>query len=171
MAAVEFAMLAPVFFLILAGTIDLSGVVYTKFSLNAAATAATQYALINAANVNASSGPELAESLGKILKGNSSFTSTGGTVTVNNGSSATLANGSVTTGGTASNADSCYCPSGSRSSFAYGAKVACGAACSADLNAGKYVQVLVSRPYQSIFSNWGIVANGTISVTAQVRVQ
>ena len=58
-ALVEFALLSPLFGVLLAGTIDLSGVLYTKFRLDDSVAAGANYALINAASVNSSSGASI----------------------------------------------------------------------------------------------------------------
>src|SRR5580692_477499 len=50
-AAVEFALLAPIFCLLMAGVIDLGGVLFTKFQLDAAVTAGANFAQVNASNV------------------------------------------------------------------------------------------------------------------------
>jgi len=77
----------------------------------------------------------------------------------------------IALGGTASNADSCYCPAGSGSSLTWGSTFTCGNSCSAGGLAGKFVAITASRTYTPIFSSYGIVKNGTLSATAVVETQ
>lgn len=128
-AAIEFALVAPIFCLIVAAVVDFGGVLYVRFSLNGALSAAANYSLINAQNVNATNGQGFATNIVAVL---TSSSSADGTVTVNNGPTATLNSGVVSTGGVASSANACYCPTGSSSNVAWGTAVTCGSACSGE---------------------------------------
>lgn len=170
-AALEFALCAPILCLIFAGTADLGMVLYTKFKLDAAASAATNYAVINASSVNSTNGATLASNLASIVETSEGTSFANGTVVVNNGPSDTISGGTISAGGTASNADSCYCPTGSPTSVTWGSAVSCGSSCAGGGYAGKFVVVTASRTYTPIFSSYGIVKNGTISVGAAAQVQ
>ena len=170
-AAVEFAMVVPIFLLVLAGTVDLSGVLYTKFRLNSAVTAAAQYALGRSEMVSAGSGSELAGSLVSILTNSNSDRTLTASAIINNGPSASASNGTVATSGTASNADTCYCPSYSASGLIWGSSVACKGSCPSGATSGRYVSVTVSRPHTALFASWGVVTDGTITAQAAVRAE
>lgn len=165
-SAVEFAILAPVFALIFGVTMDLGGVLFVNFTLNNALSSATNYTLLNAANVNSTSGATLASSAGSIIANSRSTGWANAVVVVNNGPTATVTSGTVAASGTASNADSCYCPTVSGSTVTWGAAVTCASACSGGGLAGKFVSFTATRAYQPIFSTYGIVNQGTLTTTA-----
>ncbi len=169
-AAVEFAVLAPVFALVFAGMADLGGVLYTQFRLNAAVSAGANYALINASSVNSTSGASLANTIAAVVENNAGANWANDTIVVNNGPTVTITSGSSASSGTASSADSCYCPTLS-STIAWGAAATCGSACAGGGLAGKFVTITSSRTYTPLFSNYGIVSNGQITVTTSVETQ
>lgn len=172
-AAVEFAILAPVFCLLLAAVIDLGGVLYTKFKLDAAVTAGANFAQVNATNVSSTNGATLASNIATIVETSQGSGWADDGVVVNNGPSTTVTGGTASSSGTASNADQCYCPSGTVGSFTWGSSTSCGTACSGSNTgfAGKFVTITASKSYTPIFSTYGIVQNDTISATAAVQVQ
>jgi Flp pilus assembly protein TadG len=171
-SAVEFALILPIFGLILAGVADFGGALYAKFGLDSSVAAAANYALINATNVNSTSGASFATNLATILANARATNWATGTVVVNNGPSATVnSSGTVTSGGTASNADLYYCPTGSGASMTWGSSVSQGASCTGGGTAGKFVTIVAHRTYSPIFSSYGLVKSGTISTTAVVETQ
>lgn len=173
MAAVEFALLTPVFCLLIAGVIDLGGALYTRFKLDAAVSAGTNYAQLNAINVTATNGQTLATSIATIVEASQGTAWADDSVIVNNGPSTTVTSGIGANSGTASNADLCYCPDGTPSSFNWGGSTTCGQACPGTNKgyAGKFVVITASRPYTPIFSSYGLVQNGTMTASATVQVQ
>lgn len=56
-SVVEFALIAPVIVLLLLGTVDIGTAIYDRFALNAAVSAAEQFAIINASSVSSTAGP------------------------------------------------------------------------------------------------------------------
>jgi Flp pilus assembly protein TadG len=170
-AAVEFALLTPVFCLLLAGVIDLGGALYTKFKLDAAVTAGANYAQINASSVNSSNGQTLANNIATIVETSQGSGWADDGVTVNNGPTTAVTSGTATPSGTAANADACYCPSGTVGSFTWGSSATCGSSCAGGGYAGKFVTITATKTYTPIFSSYGIVQNDTITATAAVQVQ
>jgi Flp pilus assembly protein TadG len=172
-AAVEFALLTPVFCLLLAGVVDLGGALYTKFKLDSAVTAGANYAQINAANVSSTNGQSLANNIATIVETSQGSGWADDGVVVNNGPSTNVTSGTSSTTGTASNADLCYCPTGAVGSFAWGSSTTCGNACpgSGTGYAGKFVTITATKTYTPIFSSYGIVQNDTITASAAVQVQ
>jgi Flp pilus assembly protein TadG len=172
-AAVEMALVTPVFCLLLAGTIDIGGVLYTKFKLDAAVNAGANYAQVNAANVSSANGPTLAANIATIVETSQGSAWANNTVVVNNGPSVTVTGGSSSSSGTASNADVCYCPSGTPGSVTWGTSVTCGTTCAGTDTgyAGKFVTITATHQYSPIFSTYGIVQNDTISASVAVQVQ
>jgi Flp pilus assembly protein TadG len=169
-AAVEMALIAPVLLLILAGTVDLGGVIYTRFQLSSAVNAAVNYAILNVASVNSTNGPTLATNLATYVANVNGTSWANSAVTVNGGPTAANTNGTATSGGTATAANSCYCPTGAAPSITWGAAQSCGAPCASGY-AGMFVLVTASRTYTPFFSKYGIVKNGAISVSSMVQVQ
>ncbi len=172
-AAVEFALLTPVFCLLIAGVVDLGGALFTKFKLDAAVTAGANFAQVNASNVSSTNGQTLANNIATIVETSEGSGWANDDVVVNDGPSTTVSSGTSTTSGTAANADLCYCPSGTPSSFTWGSSATCGSACSGTDTgyAGKFVTITATKTYTPIFSGYGIVQNDTITASAAVQVQ
>jgi Flp pilus assembly protein TadG len=172
-AAVEFALVTPIFCLLLAGIVDLGGALYTKFKLDAAVTAGANFAQLNASNVTAANGQTLANNIATIVEASEGASWADGGVVVNDGPTTTVSGGTATSSGTAANADLCYCPTGTPGSFTWGSSATCGNACPGTNTgyAGKFVTITASHSYTPIFSSYGIVQNGTITASAAVQVQ
>lgn len=171
-AAVEFAMLSPVFLLLVAATVDIGGALYTKFRVDAAVSAGANYALVQNANVSSTGAPDLSTKIANLLSSSSATANTSGAVVINNGTTATLnASGAASTSGSAAAADSCYCPTGSGASLVWGDAVTCGGACSNGSIAGKFVSIVARQNYTPFFANYGIVQDGAISSSAVVQTQ
>jgi len=172
-AAVEFALVTPIFCLLLAGIVDLGGALYTKFKLDAAVTAGANFAQVNAGNVNSTNGQTLANNVATIVETSQGSSWADDGVIVNNGPTATVSGGASTPSGTATNADVCYCPTGTPGAFTWGSPATCGNACPGTNTgyAGKFVTITASHAYTPIFSTYGIVRNDTISASAAVQVQ
>jgi Flp pilus assembly protein TadG len=167
-AAVEFAMVTPVFIVLLAGAVDLSGLVIAHFHLEAAVAAASNYALLNNAQVSSSGGASLASNVASVV---TSVVSTNATVVVNDGPTATVSGGTTTTSGTAANADLCYCPTGTPTNLTWGNSVTCGSACAAGGTAGKFVLVTASYTYSAMFTNYNFINGGVVTSGAMVQTQ
>lgn len=171
MAAVEFGLLAPVFVILFAGVIDIGSALYTQVRLEAAIAAGTNYALVHMGNVSSANGASLASSIATVVTTSNGGSAADGTVVVNNGPTVTVTAGARASSGTAANADSCYCPTGSPASWTWGSAVVCGNACTGGGRAGKFVAVTASYSYTALFSSYGFVPNGTITAGAMVQTQ
>lgn len=170
-AALEFAFIAPVLCLLLAGVIDLGNVLYVRFRLDSAVSAAANYAVVSAANVSSTGGATLAANLATIVEASQGAGWADTTAVVNDGPSVAITGGATATSGTASAADGCYCPTLSGSTVAWGSATSCGTTCASGATAGKYVAVTASHAYSPLFSSYGVVKDGTVSASAVVRVQ
>lgn len=171
-SAVEFAMMLPLFCIVLVGTIDLGGILFKKFRLNSAVSAGAGYVIVNADTVTSTGASTLATRIANVLVSSNTTTSTTGTVVVNNGATATVANSAVSVSGTAANADSCYCPTLSGTTLTWGTAQACGSTCSGStVTAGKYVSITANQAYTPSFSNYGLVHNGTVTSRVVVRAK
>ena len=112
-SAVEFALIAPVLVLLLLGTVDMGKAIYDIFVLNAAVSAAEQYAILNASVVSSVDGPAACVIRSQASRSANSINavSINAAINVNNGSTATVTAGAVaTTGGSASPADKLLLP-------------------------------------------------------------
>ncbi len=172
-AAVEFALISPTIILVLVGLIDLGGMLYTRFQLDASLSAGANYAMVNANSVNSTSAAALASTLAGLVSSGQSSNWANSSITVNAGPTASSSGGTVTTGGTASSADSCYCPTGAATtSVTWGSTQTCGATCAGGGYAGKFVLLSASKSYSPIFSGYGLVSqSGTITTSSLVQVQ
>jgi Flp pilus assembly protein TadG len=174
-AAVEFALLVPVFTLALAGIVDLGSAVYTWSRLQAALALGANYALVNSGQVSSTSGTTLASAVASLVaKGNGNPPATV-TVVVNNGPTATTTGGATpTTSGTAANADSCYCLSGSPTSWTWGSAIACGSTTTctgSSSTAGKFVTISASYSFSPIFAGYAFSTSGTMTAGSVVQTQ
>lgn len=170
-SAVEFALLAPVFSLVMAGTLDLGSSAYAQFGLNAAVSAGAQYAIANASSVSSSTATSLADTVSRLAAGAQGTTTVTGVAAVNNGVTSTTLASSTSRTGSASTADSCYCPTGAAPSVTWGSPATCGSACAGGGSAGKFVLVTASRPFTSVLGSYGFSPSGTLTTQALVQVQ
>ena len=156
-AAVEFAIMAPLLVILFVGIIDCAQAFLVEMKLASAVAAGAQYVVNNSTSVSSANGVTLAATTAGIV-GNINGTGwASGTVVINNGPTSTFAGGNATAGGTASNADSCYCLSGtSPSTWSWGSAAACGSACTTSI-AGKFVTITASRTLTPFFSHFFIL--------------
>ncbi len=89
---------------------------------------------------------------------------------VNDGPQVTVS-GVAELGGTAANANLCYCPTGTPTSLTWGSTVSCGATCTAGGVAGKYVLITATYTYNAIFSNYSFTNGGVVTSGALVQTQ
>ena len=171
-AAREFALIAPAFVVAFAGVVDIGNALYTWMRLEAALAIGTNYALNNATQVNSNNGATLAANIATLVSTSNGGTPASTTVTVNNGPAVTETNGVQTASGTAANANSYYCPTGSPTSWTWGsAYTSTTTSCTGTGTAGQFVTVTVSYNFTPFFSSYGFVQNGTITTGAMVQTQ
>ncbi len=171
-AAIEMALIAPLLLTLFAGIIDFARVYDQEIELSSAVAAAAQYALINVASINSGGAATLASMLSGIVANSNGTNWAGATVTVNNGATNTLTNGTPTSSGTAANANSCFCPTGtSPAAWSFGAVATCGSACAGGTLAGKFVTIAGTRAFNAIFGNYGLIGNITLHQSIVVQAQ
>lgn len=168
--AVEFAIMAQVFAVVLVGTSEI-GIVYMKRQqLNNTLATATNYAMVNSSAVSASGGAALATTLAAILANDGIAAPPIVRIVVNNGPERSVTNNVATTAGNASDADRCYCPTRT-TVVTWGPGVTCGSTCSSGLFAGKFVELRVQRAHVAVFAGYGGTVDGKISVTSLVQTE
>jgi Flp pilus assembly protein TadG len=179
-AAVEFALLAPIFLIAFGGVADLGTALYLQIRLESALAIGTNYALLpaNIAMVNSTNGPTLAQNIATLVgeaynTGTSNNPFTGNPVVVavvNNGPRYTKAQLGSGASGTASQANSYYCPTGSPPNWVWTVSTQ-GSTCTGGGTAGKFVSITASYTYNTFFP-YGFVQNGgAMTIGAMVQVQ
>lgn len=167
-AAVEFAVLSPILCLVLAAAADFGGLVYARFQVENAVSAAANLAIVGEDQVNASDGASLGSQIAAFLGTQAGIDTS--LVLVNSGPSAVFASSAVSVSGTPSAADACYCPSVGEG-VVWGASASCGSACAGGGTAGRFVEVTAERAYTPLLSQYGLMSDGKIVVSALVQVQ
>ncbi len=178
-AAVEFALLAPVFALMFAGIVDLGNALWTWCRLEEAVAAGTSFALVNGGvnsnDVNSTNGQNLASDIAGIVANSAKvgryLTPADVTVVVNNGPTTTITNGVPANSGTAASADSYYCLTGSSPTWSWGSAVASGNACAGGGTSGKFVTVTASYNFTPFFASYAFVRNGAMTAGAVVQTK
>ncbi len=166
-AALEFALILPLFGIIFAGAADFGAIICTKLSLESTVSSASNYALVNAANVAPATATSLATSIAAIASGDWADA----TVTVNAGPTQTKTPTAGASSGTTAPVGSCYCPSVVSNAVVWGSVVTCASTCPGGGLAGKFVTISASRAYKPLFIGYGLVSQGQISVRAVVQAQ
>ena len=173
-AAIEFAFVVPIFLVLLMGAVDMGQMLYAYYKLDQAVAAGSQYAILNSSSVSSTGGAALASNIATIVESANGSAWANDSIVVNNGPSATATNGTITTGGTAGNADSCYCPSGSPPSWSWGNAKSCNASCAGGGGSGisgKFVTITASYAYTPIIKIYSFLNNSTLSQSAMVQTQ
>ncbi len=170
-SALEFALLAPVFLAILAGVVDVGTLLHTKYRLNAAVAAGSNYTLVNGDDISQDEGADLALNIAKVLAGEQSMSSSDSRVIVNNMTQLQVTGGVATSSTMPGNGDACYCPTTSGGNVTWGTEKTCGSLCTGGGVAGKFVLITISKPYAPMFGGYGIAKAGQVSVSAVVQGQ
>ncbi|HEV7418197.1 MAG TPA: TadE family protein [Tianweitania sediminis] len=169
-SAVEFALVAPIFLLLLAGTVEIGGMMFTRFQLNSAISAGATYSVLNGSTLSATTANTVVTNTAAVVAGNTS-SQVAVAVTINNGYTRTVSGGQAATSGSASQADQCYCPTRSGATLTWGATTTCEASCPNGSLAGKFIMITATKPYQSMFGGFSLVEDGQISVATMAQVK
>jgi Flp pilus assembly protein TadG len=170
-AAVEFAFLVPIFLVLFMGVVDVSQLICDYHKLDQAVAAGAQYAALNAANVSSINGASLGSAIATAVEGANGTAWANDTVVVNNGPSVTYTSGRSTSGGTAANADSFYCLTGSAPSWTWGSAYTSQVSCTGSGTAGKYVTITATYSYVPILKFYAFIGNMTLTQSAAVQVE
>lgn len=165
--AVEFAMIAPVFLLTLAGIVDIGSAMTTKLSQNARITAAADYALLQSAPGDAAEARTLAQRLAGLVREDGAQR---GRVVVNNAASAEWDGGLVSTSTGPGNASAFYCPALTDQGYSWGASVASGTKCAAGGTAGQFIEISASLEHVAIFPIHSFMDGNRITARSLVRL-
>ncbi|MEI4233533.1 TadE/TadG family type IV pilus assembly protein [Roseovarius sp. D22-M7] len=165
--AVEFALVAPVLMVVLAGVIDIGSAAHARLSLQARVTAATEYALLQPAPPDQPAAADMAQRLVGLLQGGGT---TGAEAVVNNAASAAWSEGAVTPSAGPGAATACYCPALSGGAVDWGSPVVCDTPCAAGGTAGPFVRIAAQARHVSLFPAYGFVAGDTLQASAVLRL-
>ena len=155
-AAVEFALLTPVFLLLCVSMLDIVFAFSLKMRIANATTAAAAYALANGRSLTASTLSGFQTDLSSIVTGSISTTPTV-TVLYNNSSSS-------------ANIGNFYCLSGYPATWTLAASAS--TSCGSNVLAGQFITITVTATYSPLFLNDSLMTGLTsITDTAIVRVQ
>lgn len=168
-AALEFGLLSPVFIAILAAIVDIGSALTGSLFVNSAVAAGSNFGLVNAANVTSANGATLANNIAAIVANNNNAATSN--VVVNNGPTASVTLGTPASGGTAANANSCYCPTGTATSLTWGSAIACGNSCTGGGTAGKFILVSARYSFTPLFGGLSFVPAGNITAASVVQTQ
>jgi Flp pilus assembly protein TadG len=170
-AALEFGLLAPLYMIGMAATVDIGNAITANVIVAASVQSASNYALVNASQVNSTSGATLASNLATVAANAFATNWANSTATVNNGPSTSITGGSASSSGTPANANLCYCPTGTYASITWGASVTCGNACTGGGIAGKFVAVTATYSWTPLFTSYSFVPSGNVTSGTVVQVQ
>jgi Flp pilus assembly protein TadG len=171
-AAVEFAILVPVFLILLMGTTDLGQMLYAYYKLDQAVAAGAEYAALNAANVTSTNGAALASSVATIVESANGSSWADDTIVVNNGPTVTVTSGTAASSGIASKADSYYCLTGSPGSWSWGTQYANQTSpCASGGSPGKFVTVTATYSYHPVLKIYTFITDSTLSQSSVVETQ
>jgi Flp pilus assembly protein TadG len=172
LAALEFALMAPILSTLLIGSVDAAQMFIAELQLSAAVNAGADYAIVNQSSTNSSTGANMATSIATIVGNLNGDGWASGTVVVNGGPTVAFSGGTNTSSGVAANADYYYCITGSPGAWNWGNAqssntVSCGAN---QPTAGKFVTITASRAISPVILglNFG---DGKITQSVAVQVQ
>ena len=169
-AAIEFALVVPIFALVFVASVDLGMLVFSRFQLEAAVSASASYAIAHADQVDGSNGSELAKNLALMIASNYRGDATAA-IQVNNGPQASYDGATIKIGGVSSQANACYCPKGNAASVEWGSQVTCNSSCPDGGRAGRYVAVTAKQAYTPFFTMFDVVKDGSIAANAMVQTK
>lgn len=145
--AVEFALVAPVLMVVLAGVIDIGSAAYVRHSLDTRVTAAAEYALMEPELKDQVDADDLAERLVALVRPDASETVE---VVVNS---------------------ACHCPTRSNGQIDLGMSLSCGTSCGASgETAGQFVQISATARHVSIFPGYAFSDGDTVGASAVLRL-
>jgi Flp pilus assembly protein TadG len=172
-AAIEFALVAMAFLVIVGGTLDLGMQIYVQEELGAALAAGAEYAAVNATDVGSTNGATLATAVANVVANVNGANWASSGVCINNGPQATANGGTAPTcSGTAASADDYYCPTGTAPGWNWGTgQSSGGAACPGAGIYGKFVIITASRNIAPLFPSFGFAASGPITRSVLVETQ
>lgn len=165
-AGVEFALIAPLFVLIIAGTFEIGLMIRDRFGVVSAVSAAATHGLAIGAAVDQATAPAVASTLAGLL----AQSGRSGSVNVNNAATARFAEGVTTVAQTGGQAAGCYCLSRSGDAVSWGGAVGCGTPCGGGGTAGRFVVIVAQSPWSPMLFRGGLFSDQTVQSMAVVQL-
>jgi Flp pilus assembly protein TadG len=169
-SGVEFALMAPVFLILLVAAVDFGTSIYERTRIEDAAQASMTYAMGRGQSLDTSKNAETAQNLERILRarlGDGILSS----VDVNNGAKRSYNGTQSTPTGTAAQGGLCYCPSLGSGGVNWGTSVACQASCPGGGTSGKFAFISISKPFSPVFGFFGAGENGYLKLQTIGRIE
>ena len=170
-ALVEFTLVLPILVLLLAMAIDFGTVLHARFRLNAAVSAGANYALVHGNEATSSGASALARAIAVLVADSQGPGWAAASGLVNNGPRAVRDAYGLSEDGSANHVNDCYCLAGGADAPLWGSAVPCGDECPSSGYAGRFVLVEAGHDYNPVFSNYGMVSDGRLTVRAVVQIQ
>lgn len=168
-SSIEFAFMAPIFLLIVAGIVDIGGALVARSDISAAVSAGSNFLLVNAPRVP--SAPEEVARQAAVITGNSLPAGGITRITINGGLTVEYSGGKFAINGDRASASQCFCPQKSAGAMTLGSPLECGKPCEAGGYAGRYVQISAAHDYSPLFGGFGMMpSNGVTSIHSMVNV-
>jgi len=168
-STIEFALIAPVFIVIIAGIADIGGLLVARSDVSAAVTAGSNFLLVNADRV--ASAPEEVARQTAAVAGHRLPSGSVVRVIVNGNLTVEFSDGSFSTSGNAASASQCFCAQAAGPSMSLGSALECGKPCDSGGYASRYVHVEASHGYSPMFGGFGMMSpDGSVSVNSTVNV-
>lgn len=169
-SAIEFALIAPIVLVLLAAVVDFGLLLQNRSSMEAATSSAMSYALAKGQDLKADNAVSYVATVAEIAS-----RQLGGDVevdiTLNRTLVALKTGAGLTQSGSGGAANLCYCPTRRGAAIDWGNSVACTATCPAGGLAGRFLAIKVVRPYQTLFFDYGIASDGTVTVETLAGLQ
>lgn len=163
--ALEFALIAPVFVLMIAGVFEIGMVIRAKFALTSVVSAAAVHTL-SVGSMTDDAAREAAIALANLIKGGDRTAK----VVVNNSVTALLENGFITVAQTGQEIANCYCASRSGDRIVWGGAVACGDPCADKSISARFVAITATSEFKQSLGMYGFFTDDELHDTAMVRL-
>ncbi|SFV37530.1 TadE-like protein [Devosia crocina] len=162
-SALEFALVAPIIFALLAVVVDFGMLVQTRANMETALSSAMSFGLARGQDVDAAEAAGYAASLADIAS-TQLGEDTALNVTLNRSFITTRGRGSAGQTGSANAVSLCYCPERKPSGIDWGTSRICTAPCPNGGHAGLFLAIKAARPYRPLFLDYGLVSDGQIVI-------
>lgn len=170
-SAVEFALVAPIFALILAGIIDLGNILHARFQFNSVLSSGANYALVAAEDIDGGNVEDVTRRLAAVLISTAHDETLSIDANVNNAMTMRYRDGKAQLEHGDGEAASCYCPDRRGVGLDWGSPMQCGSVCEQGGIAGKFTTVTMSRHLSPLFGGFGMIKEGQVASTTVVQIR
>lgn len=165
-AGVEFALIAPVFVLLLAIIFEIGLFIRAKSDLVSALSAAANQTLAVSATIDDTSAQGVATMLVALVDQSGRSVA----VLLNNAVSAESVDGIVTVQANDNAIDACFCPTRTDATLIWGQPVGCGTLCTDSTTAGRFVLIGASATFNPVLGQFGVLTPQMLQNSVTVRL-